>query len=238
MVLFASIGFRFRILILVTGLFYTHYLVGGRRPKFTTLLLFFFGTLIIFGIIRSTRSYQTGLNLSSLTVEKVSNSVAHSLGETAVFAVTGALIQTVPKHADYFGYQFIVNILKFPLPSSLIKKETNLHMLNAIRANKHFKQYNSERWGLAILYFGEWYIAFGWYGLIFISFLFGSFYKVIWTVFLKNRESLAHIVLYSILVSLIYVFISRGYFVFGALCFFTFYYPISMLLRINTVQPR
>jgi len=65
---------------------------------------------------------------------------------------------------------------------------------------------------MALLYFGEWHIAFGYFGIILSSFLLGLSTKHLWRWILKNLNSPFAITLYAVLYVNIYLFFSRGYF--------------------------
>jgi hypothetical protein len=84
--------------------------------------------------------------------------------------------------------------------------------------------------GAAMPFYAEWYVAFGWTGLVISSFLVGFLCKRLWVWFLQRRDDKLVILIYTTTLGFLYFFFSRGYtpimtlnFVCGLLPFFLFY---------------
>jgi biotin transporter BioY len=65
--------------------------------------------------------------------------------------------------------------------------------------------------GAAVLNFGEYYLAFGWWGVFIGSFLLGWLARKLWNWYRSDRENPLVIITFVVANSFIYVVISRGY---------------------------
>ena len=65
--------------------------------------------------------------------------------------------------------------------------------------------------GAAINNYGEYYLMFGWLGIIVGSFIFGLILKKLWIWILIHKDEEIAIPLYLLNISFIYMVISRGY---------------------------
>jgi oligosaccharide repeat unit polymerase len=228
--LFTTLGFRYRIVLLVGALASTYYLGIRRRPN----LIFAGGAIFLFislmGIINLTRNYGGGLNLSKLDEEKDSQAYYKSgLREAFIFQTSGAVIDLVPERYDYVGFQPIVSTLVFPVPSAFYPEKNSgkylFDLLDVIYGKKYSK-------GAAMMSYAEYYMTFGWIGIIGGGLLIGWFSKKLWMWYLANHHNPFVIVAYSVTVVYLYVVLSRGYLPQVTMLFFFSVFPIYVVLRL------
>jgi oligosaccharide repeat unit polymerase len=207
--IFLSLGFRYRLVLLGGGLAITYYLNLERRPNF----LLAFGSFMIFitlmGVINEGREYGTGIKAEKLETGDAESYFESGLNESRIFQTTGAIISIVPEKHPHVGFEPIRSTLLFPIPSVLYKEKNSagylFDALDAIYGRREVAQ------GSAFMAYGEYYLAFGWLGIVGGGMLLGWFYKRLWIWYLANSTNALAIALYSVTVSFMYVIMSRGY---------------------------
>lgn len=207
--LFVTIGFRYRLVLLFGAIAIVCYQFAKKRPNPFLIV----GAVIVFislmGIINLTRQYNAGLSVSRLESRKSDESYYRSgLRESLIFQTTGAVIDMVPDRHPYAGFQPIVSTLLFPIPSAIYKDKNSAEYLFSFLDAVYGKKYSK---GAAILSFGEYYLAFGWFGLIGGCFLVGWIFRKLWNWFLFNYANSWAIAAYAVTVVYLYVILSRGY---------------------------
>ncbi|MEL6718477.1 MAG: O-antigen polymerase [Bacteroidota bacterium] len=211
--LYLSIGFRFRILILLVSLFVAYYIKKNSRPNFIYMFTFLFIIIMFLGVIGKLRTYSSGLDLSKIN-DNQESSIVTGLRDTNTFQFSGVVIATVPKRLDYVYFDIIISTLVFPIPKKLYpNKKTDEHIRNPIRIYPTLSSINAHNWA-AMLFFAEWYTAFGWFGVIFVSLLLGFWYRRLWEWLKQYRQDEFKVLIYAICLSYLYIIISRGYFPF------------------------
>ncbi len=211
--LFLNNGFRYKILFLTFSIFLFILLIKKLNAGvkiligFSSFLLFF----ILNPIIELTRSYGSGLNLEKLSNFNFSymfNSFFIS-SDSSVFLATSGLMSVVPSKVSFVYFYPIYKLLIHPIPSNLIAdKNPGDYLKNTM--NVVFGS-NAQAYGAAIHNYGEYYLMFGWIGIILGSFIFGFILKKLWIWILIHKDEEIAIPIYLLNVSFIYMIISRGY---------------------------
>ena len=209
--IFISLGFRYRLVLLVVPLFLVWYLYQARRPNLLVLSIFLVAFVVFNGLIGLTRSYGRGLDLTQLDQGVDLFTLTNTgVSETGVFLASSGVIQQTPApRSPYVGLQPFVATLLFPIPRSLFPGKPDA---------SYFKDALAELYGGAlfargamILNYSEYYLIAGFPSLIAMSFLFGYSLRLLWNWFLlRSHEPLAQCV-YLLSATYIYVVISRGY---------------------------
>lgn len=208
--IYSSLGFRYRLLLLFVSLFVSYYLKKGTRPSFILAGIIVPLFIAVMGIIGLTRSYGSGLDLSALENSGNQNAIVSGFRETNVFPISGAVIKAVPERVDFVYTEIIRNAILFPIPRKFIlNKDTDSYIRNPIKAYKPFREIGAQTWA-AMLFFAEWYAAFGWFGLIGISIFLGIFYRRLWERVNINIQNEYFIVEYAIYLSFLYLIITRS----------------------------
>lgn len=228
MAFYLSSGFRFRIVWLTIALMAAYYLWRKKRPNPVLLgggaLLF----IAAMGLIGMTRSYWSGLNMERAQGAKFSDYIDRGFNEAGIFVSLCSVVDVVPDKLGYTYWDPIWITITFPLPRALWPNKPHSETMAVL--GRSFGANGGEESGQAIVFFGEWYIACGWLGLIGSSFLFGYLCKRLWVWFLQRRDDKLVILIYTVTLGFLYFVFSRGYtpmmvmnFVFGLLPFFLFY---------------
>ena len=216
-------GSRFRLVYLVIALATVFYLYRKRRPNPILWLGFGIGFYLLMGVIEVTRNYSRGLDLTKLeqySVEDISNNASN---ESRVFFFSGEVINTVSDTNSYIYFEPVYTAILMPIPRVFFPWKPDAEYLNDIQ----LQILGTDATGAAFLNYAEYYYAFGWFGILFFSFIMGVLLKYFWCNYLQNKENLLAIVSLGLINGLVYVLISRGYM---AQQFFSYMYFIVIPL--------
>lgn len=234
--LFVSIAFRYRILVLLVALIVTYYLYKRKRPSIVFSTVVVFVCIIFIGIVGETRSYGAGLNLDKLEDKESADLLMDGFKDANIFQISGAVMRAVPSRVDYVGWHIFRNAIILPIPRSIIpNKDTDSYIRNPIKSYRPLRAISAHRWA-AMLYFAEWYIAFGWVGIIGVSFILGRIYKKLWVRALTDLSNPFNIVTYAVSLGFLYIIISRGYFPFIFMSFFFLILPALMAKKLYRIK--
>ena len=199
--IYSSLGFRYRILLLFSTLIIAYYLSIKKRPSLLIIAVILPVFIISMGVIGMTRSYEKGLNIKKLNKSKDANYLLAAFKETNIFPISGVVLKTVPDKVDYVYGDIFISALISPIPRKFLpQKNIDKHIRDPIKRYKQLTRIAAQRWAM-MLYFAEWYIAYGWFGLIVISLLLGFGYRRLWQWTKKNINNRYVIVIYSVSVA-------------------------------------
>lgn len=219
--IYSSLGFRYRLLLLVVTIFVAYFLNQKKRPSLLYLLLLIPAFISFMGLMDKVRSHDKGIVLKRLKKSKDDNFLIEAFRETNIFPISGVIIKAVPEKVDYVYTDIFVNTLLLPIPRKFYpEKNTDAYIREPIKVYKQLAKIDAHKWA-AMLFFSEWYIAFGWFGLAGISFFLGFIYRRIWEWTKENINNGYIIVIYATSLSFLYFFITRGYLP-GAVTIFAF----------------
>jgi oligosaccharide repeat unit polymerase len=220
--IYTSIGFRYRLILLLGSVVASYYLTKRIRLSALVATAGVFLLITLMGIINLTRTYNRGLNLESIEQEDSRSFFESGLRESLIFQCTGAAIELVPETYEHVGFQPIISTLLFPIPRAIYPEKASARYLFDF-LDHVFGPYGQ---GAAMMSFGEYYLAFGWPGLIIGSFLIGWFSRRLWNWFLANQRNPFVIAAYACTVMYLYVVISRGYLPQVTMLFFFSVFPV------------
>lgn len=229
--LYITLGFRYRVVLLILSLLATYYLYLKRRPNFIALTVLGILVVTFMGIIGSTRTYYSGLKrLDTLEGKSFFDLFLSGFSEAQTFQSTGLLIEDVPKAHPHIGLQPIYESLAMPIPRQFWPDKPSGESLEAIYSIYQYETGIGEvSTGAAVLNYGENYLAFGWIGVIIGAFILGIIIRVAWNWFLARKDSEVAVVLIAVFNSFIYVIISRGYLPQVTINFFFTVFPVYLL---------
>lgn len=202
MLIFVQQGSRYRIVILVVAMLTTYQLLSKKRLKNGLILALGSGLVWIFGIIGQTRSYSRGLNMSRLENVDRFDIINAAVADSKVFFYSGLVI----KESQLYYFQPIVTGLLMPIPRSIFPGKPDANYLKETQQ----EILNTSSIGAATLYYGEYYLTFGWIGIIIFSFLLGVIISRYWKRYLQNG-SIYSVLSLSVLNGVLYYLITRGY---------------------------
>jgi hypothetical protein len=219
--IYSSLGFRYRLLLLGVTVFVSYFLNIKSRPSLIYLILIIPIFIGFMGFMSKIRSHDRGLIIKNLDKNKDDNFLIDAFKETNIFPISGVVIKAVPEKVDYVYTDIFLNAMLLPIPRKFYpEKNTDSYIRKPIKAYKQLAKINAENWA-AMFFFSEWYIAFGWFGIIGISFFLGFIYRRIWEWTKENINNGYIIVIYATSLSFLYFFITRGYLP-GAITIFAF----------------
>ncbi len=219
--IYSSLGFRYRILLLFSTLMISYFLSIKKRPPLILIAVILPVFIMSMGVIGIIRNHNKGLNLSKLDNKSDANYLLAGFRETNIFPISGVVIKAVPEKVDFVKNDILINTIMLPIPRKFFPdKNTDQYIRDPIKVYPELERIEAHKWA-AMLYFSEWYIAYGWYGLMGISFLLGFIYRRIWEWTKLNINNRFAVVVYAVSLSFLYFFITRGYLP-GALTIFVF----------------
>ena len=165
----------------------------------STFLLTFIGQIRIYGL---------GFDLNQLNISNDLLKNIFDIGESSTFITTSGLINIVPEEIDYQNFYPILKALVHPLPSVFFDKNPGDYVFSAINA---IYGYRNIFQGAAYLNYGEYYLMFGWFGIIIFNFLFGYVLKTLWLWINLHKEEPLAILVYILNLTFTFLIISRGY---------------------------
>lgn len=229
--IYTTIGFRWRLAVLASGMLILWYLATGRQPKLTVVIPTIIGMLYGAGLIVQNRIYGAGLNLSASEGMSFWDLVMASFQEASIFYVSAGVMDLIPNVIPYVGFTAIWEVLVSPIPRGLLqskpKAEYVIEAVN-IMLNRPNVNINS---GQAMLNYAEYFLIGGWPVVIIGYLLIGWLCRLLWQWFLWRRQEPIAQVAYITAAVYLYMVISRGYlnqvvtlFCFTVLPIFIFYY--------------
>jgi oligosaccharide repeat unit polymerase len=226
--LFTTLGFRYRIVLLLCSLGVVFYFVRQKRPNLIVLAFGLVALIAVMGVINMSRRYGAGLNVQKLQNTTSESAYQSGLQEASIFQTSGAIIDIVPNRHPYAGFQPIVSTLLFPIPSKLLPDKNSAQYLFEALDAVYGKELSK---GSAIMAYGEYYLAFGWFGIVIGCLITGWYLRKLWNWFLFNSNNPFAMAIYAVTVSFIYMVLSRGYLPQVTNLFFFTVFPIYLALR-------
>lgn len=225
---FLRTGFRFRIVWLTVAMMAAYYIWQRKKPNPFLLMIGALVFIALMGLIGMTRNYYGGLNLKKTQGAEISEYIDKGFSEAGIFYSLCSVMETVPDKLPYTRWDPLWITVTLPVPRMLWAEKPKSETLATI--GRSFGVKGGEEAGQSIPIYGEWYVAWGWPGLIISSFAFGWISKRLWVWFLRRREDKLVILTYTVTLGYLYFVFSRGYtplmvmnFIFGLAPFFLFY---------------
>lgn len=225
--LFITLGFRYRIVLLLGSMAIVYYYTIRKKPNLIVASVGIVVLIVFMGLLNVSRQYGSGLNTAKLEEGSTSEYYESGLRESLIFQTSGAVIDIVPERHPHAGLEPVWSTLLFPIPSALYPEKSSsaylFDTLDAIYGEKISQ-------GAAMMSYGEYYLAFGWAGIVIGSFLIGWFYKKLWFWYKVNYSNPFVIVVYAVTVTYLYVILSRGYLPQVTMLFFFTVFPAYVAL--------
>jgi oligosaccharide repeat unit polymerase len=239
--IFVTLGFRYRLVLLGSGIAFAYYLHRRARPNFIAALLVATIFVTVMGEIGATRRYGLGLDLRQRNASWT-ESLLGGFGEAAIFATSGAVLEHVPSERGYVGWEPFKQTLLLPIPAQLLPgKNTNEYLIETL-----VMIYGEQAYiGAAYMFFAEAYLAFGWPGLVVAHLVLGWLCHWLWRWYLGRQHDPLALLVYASAVPYIYVIFSRGYLPQTVMLFFFSVAPAIVLYwwprqprLVSPVRPR
>jgi len=222
-------GFRFRIVWLFLALLAAFYLWRRVRPN--PLLIAGLGTILLLGMgfIGMTRSYWKGLSIERAEGAGVADMMARGFSEAGTFLASASVLEAVPARINHTYFDPIWVAITFPIPRKLWRGKPESQTLVAMKWS--FGSKDAAFAGQAVPYYIEWYIAFGWIGLIGSSVGLGWLCRRLWVWYLERRVDPLATMIYTTTLGYLYFVFSRGYLPMAVMGFLFGIFPFFLLRR-------
>ena len=208
-VVYVSIGFRYRIVMLWGATAIVGYLRAGRRPRLRFLVAPGVTLFLFAGWLASARAFfRTGGQYGTLRFD-LKRSVLEALADTRIFDTLGAVMDVVPRFVPYVGALPFVYPFILPIPRILWPGKPLPEQLATVGASIGTPE--SAGAGPAVPHFGEYYLAFGWPGIAIGAFLFGAANKWLWRWYRAAPDDPWRQAIFALNASMIFQAIIRGY---------------------------
>lgn len=230
--IYTSLGFRYRLALLLSGILILWFLSRGRPPTAWLVIPSIIGLLAMAGLIGLTRAYGQGLDLTAVTGLGFWDIVLAGFGESVIFLTSGGVMTLVPGSTPYVGITPLINTLLFPIPAMFFPgKNSADYILTATATLYRSDVFNA---GSAFLNYAEYFLMGGWPALVAGNLLLGWLCRRLWLWFLWRQQEPIAQVTYVCSVVYLYVVVSRGYlpqvtmlFAITVLPLFIYYYRIA-----------
>ena len=210
LLVYTTIGFRFRILILVLAPIVYHYLRVKRRPGTLKVFAAGFGLILLIGAIGLTRTaFRSGRSVDVGAVSVGSSSETFE-GDLSIYQPFLAIIKSFPREHDYLWGSSYAYLLVQPIPRSLWPDKPEAPIRSVVQATLGSEAATS---GVAYPNVGEFYANFGAVGLVAGMWVFGLLVRISYEYLSRHDTNDWARVLYAITFPFLVQVISRGYFV-------------------------
>jgi len=209
LIIYTKLGFRWRHVVTSMSLFACYHLYLRKKVNLMLLAVLALIGIVAMGFIGVTRNYGAGLNTEQADDMSTEDLFLEGFGEASVFMTTGLLIHDLDSDQQ-IGLDPIIQSITMPIPREIWPGKPSGDYLDKI-VGLYDRINPIAGLGVAITNFGEYYLMYGYTGVVIGSFLLGLLLKSIWNWFLKNRSNPFAIIAYSLFFGYLYVVISRGY---------------------------
>ncbi len=205
--IFINEAFRYRLVVLLLSVSLAYHIYLDKIINLKLALTVIIPFLMLMGILEVARTYGKGIDLERASQYSSGEFVSKSFNESAVFLATGYMIENYTNDFEHSKFSLITNTLAMPIPRQLwSSKPAGEYLLTPL--DKYYGRYGK---GQAILNYGEYYMAWGWWGIVIFSFVIGVFCKFLVNWIRIRQDNYLAIVMYSFVSAMMYVLISRGY---------------------------
>lgn len=208
-VVYMSLGSRYRIVTLWMAAAILAYLRKGKRPGAPVIAFGVCIVLVFSAWLSSSRVFfRSGGDIGevSTSIQEVQD---RSLNDTKVFEAFAALLNAVPERIDFAYADPIAYVFIQPIPRFIWPSKPYPTFLQKIAAAVDTR--GAEVAGLAVPHFGEYYLAFGWLGLMAGMFLFGVVCKALWAWYRAAPHDPWRQAVFALSNAFIFNMIIRGY---------------------------
>lgn len=203
---FINEGFRYRLVLLLVSLVSFYYLRAKTLPRVSVVLIVGIPFFLLMGTLEIARSYGHGIDTAKLSGVSRSRLYSNSFNEgSSVFLATSYLVEKNERFSDLY---FVFNAIAMPIPRALWPNKPGAEYLFQANLDLYGRIHAS---GQAYLYYAEYYMSFGWVGIIIFSFLLGLLMQKVWRYYLRNDRSDLHMIFICLFNAFLYVVVSRGY---------------------------
>ncbi|RYI28774.1 oligosaccharide repeat unit polymerase [Bacillus infantis] len=211
LIIFSSIGFRFRVIILVISFFYIYQkIIKKNNTSTVNRKLVFFSLILVFlvGWIGANRTSFRGFTQGEID-NSISTTLDTFMSSLNLFTPLVAVIKRVPDIYGYAYFEPLLYILIRFIPREIWPTKPSPDFLNKIPLSINTMEGFTA--GAAVPHFGEYYIAFGYGGIVIGCIIFGMFSRFLLEFKNANKENNVVLIFYIVSLAHLIQMISRGY---------------------------
>lgn len=202
-------GARWLIITIVVCMLSTYYLYP--EPKKINICLV--GSLMVilflgFSIMDKTRVRGRGLDLEKATTLNYSDIKGGAQENYSVYWFSLMAMNRLNQTGERVYFDPFVTAALMPIPRSIFPWKPDAEYVKKIEDDVFGKGMGG---GGAFLNFVEYYMAFGWLGIVVVCYIIGWIARMFWDNYDNNRDSIGAIVALSAFSAVLYSVISRGY---------------------------
>lgn len=229
LLIYTTIGFRYRVVILILAPVVYHYLRINRRPDIVKVAAVAIALMLLIGAIGELRnSFRSGeqVDPARISLSSSSESFANDLD---LYQGYLAIVDAIPRQHDYFWGSSLAYLFIQPIPRSLWPDKPAAPVVTIIDV---ILGPDAVTAGIAYPNVGEFYANFGVVGIVVGMWLFGLLARVLYEYVGQHNDNDWARIIYSLMFPFLLQVISRGYFVqiFQQAAFLLF--PILLGMRI------
>jgi hypothetical protein len=204
----------------------TIFLCRRARPNVFALVGGCAGLVMAAGLIVLTRSYNQGLDLSRVQGKGVLDIFMGGFNDAGTFFTLVMAMDWIPTNMPFIGFEPFWVAATIPIPRALwaTKPEpTYLWALNDLAGTQ----------GQAVPSAGEYYMMFGWVGIVIGGLVIGMIYRGFWNFYRANPGNPIVVVIYAISFGLCFPLINRGYLAQTLMEYFFTLLPVLILFMLS-----
>lgn len=194
-IVFFSISFRHRLIIFLVATVALYYLRRARRPAPALLALGGGGLFILAGLVSILRRFLSSFGTAETDV-RLGTILKSSITDTRIFETFMAVQYAVPRFVDYVYADPFLYVFILPLPRALWPAKPEPEWIRTI--GPILGTPNAVEAGAAVPQFGEYYMAFGWPGVVMGMVVFGLVTRALWAWFQADPRDPARQVVFAI----------------------------------------
>lgn len=209
LVVYVSIGFRFRIVIFLVAAATVRYAGRPLRRTIPALLVGAVAVLALIGYVGASRSfYRTGGTYGSPTPDSAAV-VEGTRGDSRIFDFYAAVLDSVPERIGFAGIEPLVAVLVLPIPRGVWAEKPYPEYLGKVGQSVGTPA--APYAGAAVPNFGEYYIAAGWLGVAVGMSLFGIGARALWAYRKATLRDPLALVVFACSLPFLMQTVTRGY---------------------------
>jgi hypothetical protein len=209
LIVYVSVGFRYRIVIFLVGIATVRYARKAVARPLLVLLIGGVAGLLFIGYVGAARNYYRSGGTAGSPVPGTSDVLDSSRGDTVIFETFAAVLEAVPQRVSYAGLAPIRGVFVQPIPRQIWPDKPGPVYLNKI--NEAIGTPAAFGSGPAVPNFGEYYLAFGWPGVVLGMLLFGAAARALWEFWRASKGDGFALVVFACSLPFLLQVVTRGY---------------------------
>jgi hypothetical protein len=207
-IIYLSMAFRYRLVILLVATLTLAFLRKGKRPSVPLLAGGAVALFAFAGWVSLMRRYFGSYGMVELDTS-LGTVLKSGLADTRIFDTFMAVLHTVPDFVDYVGADPFLYVFILPIPRALWPEKPNPEWLGSVGSAVGTPISGSA--GLAVPNFGEFYMAFGLPGAAVGMVVFGILARALWEWFRADPHDPARQAIFAIANIWLLQVLIRGY---------------------------